>query len=47
MTELNIKKIIEELIDTFFYAGKICLELRDKGLIKKIKSENTPVVMVT
>ena len=26
MTEINIKKIIEQLIDTFFYAGKICLE---------------------
>ena len=43
MTEINIKKITEELIDTFFYAGEICLELRDKGLIKKIKSDNTPV----
>ena len=43
MTELNIKKIIEELIDTFFYAGKISLDLRKKGLIKKIKSDDTPV----
>ena len=43
MTELNIKKIIEDLIDTFFYAGKVSLDLRDKGLIKKIKSDNTPV----
>ena len=25
MTKLNIKKIIEELIDTFDYAGKISL----------------------
>ncbi len=43
MTKLNIKKIIEELIDTFYYAGQIALDLRKKGLIKKIKSDNTPV----
>ena len=43
MTELNIKKVVEELIDTFYYAGKVSLDLREKGLIKKIKSDNTPV----
>ena len=43
MNDLNKKEIIESLIDTFLYAGKICLELRDKGLTKKIKSDNTPV----
>ena len=43
MNDLNKKEIVESLIDTFLYAGKICLELRDKGLIKKIKSDNTPV----
>ena len=43
MTELNLKKITEELIDTFLYAGEISLELREKGLIKEIKSDNTPV----
>ncbi len=43
MTELNIKKTVEKLIDTFLYAGKVSLDLRDKGLIKKIKSDNTPV----
>ena len=43
MTELNLKKITEELIDTFLYAAKISLELREKGLIKEIKSDNTPV----
>ena len=37
MTELNLKKITEELIETFIYAGEISLELREKGLIKKIK----------
>ena len=43
MTKLNIKKIVEELIDTFHHAGKISLDLRNKGLTKKIKSDNTPV----
>ena len=43
MTELNLKKITEELIDTFLYAGELSLELREKGLIKEIKSDNTPV----
>ena len=43
MTELNIKKIVEELIDTFLHAGKVSLDLRNKGLTKKIKSDNTPV----
>ena len=43
MTELNLKKITEELIDTFLYAGKISLELRKKGLTKEIKPDNTPV----
>ena len=43
MTKLNLKKIVDNLIDTFLYAGKISLELRVKGLIKKIKSDNTPV----
>ena len=43
MTKDNIKKIVDNLIDTFLYAGKISLELRSHGLIKKIKSDNTPV----
>jgi 3'(2'), 5'-bisphosphate nucleotidase len=43
MTEINIKEIIENLIDTFLYAGKISLDLRKKGLIKEIKPDNTPV----
>ena len=38
-----MEKSVESLIDTFLYAGKISLELRKKGLIKKIKSDNTPV----
>ena len=37
MEEINIKKIVENLIETFLNAGKLSLELRDKGLTKKIK----------
>ena len=40
---MEIKKIIEDLIDTFLEAGKLSLELREKGLKKEIKSDNTPV----
>ena len=34
---------MENLVDTFLSAGKISLDLRNKGLIKEIKSDNTPV----
>ena len=43
MNKIKIKEIVENLIDPFLDAGKISLELRKKGLIKKIKSDNTPV----
>ncbi|MBD1174885.1 3'(2'),5'-bisphosphate nucleotidase CysQ [Pelagibacterales bacterium SAG-MED01] len=43
MNEINIKEIIKNLIDTFLNAGEVSLELRLKGLTKKIKSDNTPV----
>tara|TARA_B100001057_G_scaffold467442_1_gene525596 strand:+ start:2114 stop:2887 length:774 start_codon:yes stop_codon:yes gene_type:complete len=43
MTELNLKKIIEGLVDTFLFAGEVSLKLRDEGLTKEIKSDNTPV----
>ena len=43
MTKINIKTIVESLIETFLKAGKISLELREKGLIKKLKDDNTPV----
>ena len=43
MVKVNIKEIVENLIYTFLYAGKISLELREKGLTKEIKSDNTPV----
>ena len=40
---MNLKNIVENLIDNFLAAGDLALELRKKGLIKKIKSDNTPV----
>ena len=40
---MNIKIIVESLIDTFLSAGELSLSLRDKGLTKEIKSDNTPV----
>ena len=43
MTKIKIKDVVENLINTFLDAGKVSLNLRDKGLIKKIKSDNTPV----
>ncbi len=43
MKKIDIKKIVESLIDTFLHAGEISLELRKKGLTKSIKSDNTPV----
>ena len=43
MTKINIQEIVENLLDTFLYAGKVSLELRDQGLTKEIKSDNTPV----
>ena len=43
MNKINIKEIVEELINTFLKAGQISLELRKKGLIKKMKADNTPV----
>lgn len=43
MTKINIKSTVEELVNTFLIAGKTSLELRKKGLIKKIKTDNTPV----
>ena len=43
MTEINIEKLVRNLINTFLKAGKISLDLRKDGLTKKIKSDNTPV----
>tara|TARA_Y100001935_G_scaffold82562_1_gene68656 strand:+ start:1084 stop:1848 length:765 start_codon:yes stop_codon:yes gene_type:complete len=40
---MNLKQIVENLIESFLDAGNLALQLREKGLIKKIKSDNTPV----
>ena len=40
---MNLKHIIENLVESFLTAGDLALQLREKGLIKKIKSDNTPV----
>jgi len=40
---VNLKKIVENLIEYFLNAGDLALKLRDEGLEKKIKSDNTPV----
>ena len=43
MVKINIKKIVESLIDTFVNAGEISINLRKDGLTKEVKSDNTPV----
>ncbi len=43
MNSINLKNIITNLVDTFFYAGEVSISLRKKGLTKEIKSDNTPV----
>tara|TARA_B100000963_G_scaffold109380_1_gene95217 strand:- start:2204 stop:2974 length:771 start_codon:yes stop_codon:yes gene_type:complete len=43
MNEIEIKGIVEKLIETFLKAGKVCLDLRKKGLVKQLKQDNTPV----
>ena len=37
------KKITKSLINTFYIAGDLALSIREKGLKKEIKSDNTPV----
>ena len=41
--KVNLKEIVENLIEYFLEAGDLSIQLREKGLIKKIKSDNTPV----
>ena len=43
MDETKLKGIIENLIDTFLMAGDLSIKLRNQGLKKEIKSDNTPV----
>ena len=40
---MDLKIIVENLIDPFLSAGELSLTLREKGLIKEIKPDNTPV----
>ena len=40
---MDLKAIVENLVDSFLSAGNLALQLRKKGLIKKLKSDNTPV----
>ena len=39
----NIEKIVKNLTEVFFKAGNMSIELRNKGLIKNIKKDKTPV----
>ena len=39
----KIKNVVERLIDTFLEAGEVSIKLRNEGLNKEIKSDNTPV----
>ena len=41
--KVNFKEIVENLIDNFLEAGDLAIQLREKGLIKKINPDNTPV----
>ena len=43
MNLTETEKIINSLIDTFVDSGNLSLDLRKKGLEKKIKPDNTPV----
>ena len=43
MNNIDLKKIVENLVETFLHAGGIAIELRNKGLTKKIKNDGTPV----
>ena len=43
MKKINIREIVENLIDTFINAGEVSLNLRLKGLTQKIKDDDTPV----
>ena len=43
MNNLNLKHIVESLIDTFVHAGNIAKEISNRGVKIKIKEDNTPV----
>ena len=43
MNNLNLKKITEDLIDTFLEAGKVAKKINQEGLKITIKPDNSPV----
>ena len=43
MNNLNLKNIIEELLDAFIIAGKIAKKISQQGVKITIKTDNTPV----
>jgi 3'(2'), 5'-bisphosphate nucleotidase len=43
MNQDKLKKITLSLLNTFEDAGKLAQELRKKGLLEKVKNDNTPV----
>ena len=43
MNKKSLKEIVEKQVDNFIYAGKVSIELRNRGLDKEIKSDGTPV----
>ena len=43
MNDINLKDVIENLIDTFLEAGKIAKEINERGLEITIKPDKSPV----
>ncbi len=43
MIKNNIEELVRKLIKTFLHAGEVSINLRNDGLKKEIKSDNTPV----
>jgi len=43
LNNLDFKKITEDLIETFLYAGKVAKEISQRGVKITIKADNTPV----
>jgi len=43
MNELNLEKVAEELLETFFEAGRVAKEISQNGVKITIKPDNTPV----
>ena len=43
MNNLNLKKNIEDLLDTFLQAGKIAKEISQRGVKITIKADKSPV----